>query len=52
VFDTVEQARAKSDEVTNEVTIEKSMPFGPSSLKPSATERELFGEWVACGAPD
>ncbi|MEY4509838.1 MAG: hypothetical protein RLZZ450_1960 [Pseudomonadota bacterium] len=52
VFDTVAQVRAKSDEVVHEVSVEKSMPFGPGSLKPSAAEREQFGEWVACGAPD
>jgi len=52
VFDTVAQVRAKSDELIHEVSVEKSMPFGPTSLKPSAAEREQFGEWVACGAPD
>lgn len=52
VFDTVAQVRAKSDELIHEVSVEKSMPFGPTSLKPSASEREQFGQWVACGAPD
>jgi uncharacterized membrane protein len=51
VFDTVEQVRAKNDEVVHEVSVEKSMPFGPSSVKPTDLEREQFGEWVACGAP-
>jgi uncharacterized membrane protein len=52
VFDTVAQVRAKSDEVVHEVSVEKSMPFGPNSLKPTDTERQQLGEWVACGAPD
>jgi uncharacterized membrane protein len=52
VFDTVEQIRAKSDEVVHEVSVEKSMPFGPDSRKPSDAERTQFGQWVACGAPD
>jgi uncharacterized membrane protein len=52
VFDTAAQVRAKSDEVIHEVSVEKSMPFGTASLKPSDAEREQLGEWVACGAPD
>lgn len=52
VFDTVAQVRAKSDELIHEVSVEKSMPFGPTSLKPSGSDREQFGQWVACGAPD
>lgn len=49
-FDTLAEIQAKSDQLHEEVTIEKAMPFGAASKKPSAEERELFGTWMECGA--
>lgn len=52
VFDTLPQIRAKADTLQRQVTIDKRMPFGPSSRKPSDADRLAFGQWLACGAPE
>ena len=50
VFDDLSAIQQKSDELTNEIVTERSMPYGADSKKPSDEERKLFGAWMACGA--
>lgn len=52
VFDTLAQVKAKSDEVVHEVTVEKSMPYGSASKKPTDAERVQLGEWLVCGGAE
>jgi uncharacterized membrane protein len=49
VFDTLSQIHAKSDDIIHEVAVEKSMPYGAASKKPTDAERQQLGEWLACG---
>jgi hypothetical protein len=49
IYDTLAQVKAGKAELKKEVVDDKSMPFGPSSLKPSNAERTQFGAWLACG---
>jgi len=51
VFDTLEQVRALRADITQQAVVLRSMPFGSDSRKPSDTERERLGRWLACGAP-
>jgi cytochrome c5 len=53
-FDTVEGVRAVADHVDQTAAFgpeaqNQSMP--PSGSRPSAAEREMLAEWLACGAP-
>lgn len=52
VFDTLAQVRAKSDDIMHEAVVEKEMPYGSASKKPTDAERAQLGEWLACGAPE
>jgi uncharacterized membrane protein len=52
VFDSLTQIQAKSDELIDEVVIEKAMPYKTYDHQPSNDERDKFGEWLACGAPE
>jgi uncharacterized membrane protein len=49
-FDELAEIQHKSDELTNEVVTERSMPYGNASKKPSDDERKLFDTWMRCGA--
>jgi uncharacterized membrane protein len=52
VFDTRAQIAASAGELDEQVVVMKSMPFGPTSPKPTDDQRAQFGEWLACGAPE
>ena len=52
VFDSLAQVKLHEVEMRTDVVTTKEMPFGTSSLKPSDDERDRFGEWLDCGAPE
>ena len=51
VFDSLAQIHAKAQEVQDDVVVLKVMPFGQSTKHPTDAQREQFGQWLHCGAP-
>jgi uncharacterized membrane protein len=51
-LDTLAQIRENSAKLNEQVVVDKTMPFGSASKKPSDDEREDFGVWLRCGAPE
>lgn len=52
VFDSLADIKRHSMDMHDDVVVTKVMPFGSSSLKPSDAEREQFGAWLDCDAPE
>jgi uncharacterized membrane protein len=52
VFDTLAQVESHAKDIHQDVVVTMVMPFGSASLKPTAAEREQFGKWLDCGAPE